>query len=106
MSTNVGAYPPLASYEQMPFVEDDWPEQSEALPVCSWASFLKIWKSHPPITRIRTPSCDVCGECYIYKNSFRYKISLVSEDPRDEGEEAELKEKKEEEELHQLLCGP
>jgi hypothetical protein len=35
MSNSAGAYPPLASYEQWLFDEDDWPEQSEALPVCS-----------------------------------------------------------------------
>jgi hypothetical protein len=73
MSNNASAYPHIASYEQRPFDEDDFPEQSEALSVCSWASFLKIWKDHPPLMRIRAPSCDVCGGCYIYKNAFRYK---------------------------------
>jgi hypothetical protein len=104
MSKNVGAYHPLASYDQRPFDEDDWPEQSEALPVCYWASFLKIWKDNSPLMRIRAPSCDVCGECYIYKNAFRYKTSLVSEDPEDEGDEAALKEQEEDDEFQQLLC--
>jgi hypothetical protein len=73
MSNNACAYPPLASYEQRPFDEDDWPEQSEALPVRSWASFLKILKDYSPLMRIHAHYCDVCGECYIYKNAFRNK---------------------------------
>jgi hypothetical protein len=42
----------------------------------------------------------VCGECYIYKNAFRYNTALVSEDPEDEGEEAALKEKEERQNSH------
>jgi hypothetical protein len=102
MSNNTGAYLPLVTYEQQPFDEDDWPEQSQALPVCYWASLIKIWKDHFPIMRIRAPSRDVRGECYIYKNALRYKTALVSEDPEDKGEEAE----EEDEELQQILCGP
>jgi hypothetical protein len=55
--------------------------------------------------RIRAPSCDVRGECYIYKNAFRYKTEIVSEDPEDKGDEVALKEKHEEQELQQLLRG-
>jgi ferredoxin len=29
--------------------------------------------------KIRAPSCDVCGECYIYKSAFRYKDAFLPE---------------------------
>jgi hypothetical protein len=36
-----------------------------------------VWKEEFPLLKIRAPSCDVCGECYIYKNSFRYKYAFL-----------------------------
>jgi hypothetical protein len=29
--------------------------------------------------KILAPSCDVCGECYIYNNAFRYKYAFLPE---------------------------
>jgi hypothetical protein len=92
-------------YEQRPFYKVDWLDQSKALSVCSWASFLKIWKDQFPLKKIRAPSCDVCGECYIYKNAFSYKAALVPEDTEDEGKEVALVEQEEEEEFQHFTCG-
>lgn len=51
-----------------------WPEGSESLPVCSWHSFLRIWKSYMPNLKIRSPSldtCDLCNEYAKYMGSLR-----------------------------------
>ena len=37
----------------------------------SWTSFWRLWKSEYPKLVVCKPREDVCGECYIYANSFR-----------------------------------
>lgn len=49
-----------------------WTEDSQPLPVCSESSFRRFWKKEFPNLKIRPPSEDICGECLVYRNSFKY----------------------------------
>ena len=50
-----------------------WPVGSTCLPVCSWTSFRKGWRTHFPKLYIRKKYTDVCLVCFYYRNKFRYK---------------------------------
>ena len=43
-----------------------WPEGTESIPVCSWHTFLRIWKTYLPNLKIRPPSLDTCDLCNEY----------------------------------------
>jgi hypothetical protein len=107
-SNTKGSYPPLAKYEKRKH-DEDWLEYSESIPVFSCSSFLTVWKEEFPLMKIRAPSCDVCGECYIYKNEFRYKDAFLYEQVLldvDEGADEEaLDEVAQEEEQARLFIG-
>jgi hypothetical protein len=99
--------PPLVKYEKRKH-DKDWPDYSKSVPVCSWSSFLSVWKEEFPLMKIRAPSCDLCGECYIYKNAFHYKDAFLPEDllAVDEGADEEaLDEVAQEEEQTRLFIG-
>jgi hypothetical protein len=106
-SDSKGSYPPLEKYEKRK-PDEDWLEYSESIPVCSWSSFLNVWKEEFPLMKISAPSCDVCGECYIYKNAFCYKDAFLPESllDVDEGADEEaLDEVAQEEEQARLFIG-
>ena len=42
-------------------------------PVPSWGTFLGYWNSHFPKMRIQRPKEDICGQCYTFANSFKFK---------------------------------
>jgi len=46
-------------------------EQVEPIP--SWQAFLLYWKKHYPKMKIQLPREDICGQCYTFANSFRFK---------------------------------
>ena len=50
-----------------------WPEGSEVLPVCSWSMFKIVWKIHFPSLKIHPKSEEICGECQVYKNQFKFR---------------------------------
>jgi hypothetical protein len=106
-SNNKKSYPPVAKYENRNH-DEDWPEYSESIPVCSWSSFLTVLKEEVPLMKIRAPSCDVCGECYSYKNVFHYKYAFLPEGLRDVDEGADeeaLNKVEQEEEQARLFIG-
>ena len=43
-----------------------WPIGSLTNEVCSWATFLQIWKSYLPNLKIKPPSLDTCHLCDEY----------------------------------------
>ena len=67
-----GSYPPLSQYQ--PRKNDDDENDTVALLledtdpqiVCSWRSFLRIWKEYLPYFKIRQPSLDICNLCNNY----------------------------------------
>jgi hypothetical protein len=61
----------ISSYEIRPYDDILWPEGSQSA-ICSWSSFLKIWKKHFPHLKIRNSCEDVCGECVRLRNSFEH----------------------------------
>ena len=67
-----------------------WPEGTESLPVCSWHTYLRIWRHYLPNLRI-CPSlldtCDLCNEYAKYIGSLCFSQmetfpSFVSNDPQ------------------------
>jgi hypothetical protein len=71
---NKGRYPHLGDYNKRKkddclFEEEDMVTEE----VVSWWSFRCIWKTDVPKIRIRALCNDVCGECTIIRNAFRYR---------------------------------
>jgi hypothetical protein len=67
-----GCYGKLSTYKLRAFDDIFWPEGSAALPICDWKSFRLVWKAKFPLLKIRNPCEDVCGDCVIFRNRFRY----------------------------------
>ena len=44
----------------------------------SWASFLGFWEKNYPKLVVARAREDICGECYIYANSHKFKTSTTS----------------------------
>ena len=67
-----GSYPPLSQYQPRKNDDDEnetlglWPEGTDPQIVCSWRSFLRIWKEYLPHLKIRQPSLDTCNLCNEY----------------------------------------
>ncbi len=49
-----------------------WCDDDEPSVICSYTSFMRKWRRHCSKIVIRPKSEDICGECYILKNKFRY----------------------------------
>ena len=64
VSNKEGIYEPLQDYEKVDGVEKH--------PVCSWEAFTEIWNTDFHGMCICNPSEDICCECFILKNKFRY----------------------------------
>jgi hypothetical protein len=93
------AYPKLEDYPiRTDFDDVFWPLGSEPLQVCSWPSFLAYWKANYPNMIIRKPCEDVCGECTIYRNRWKYgaRAKEDSEEEQDEAKEDNVQEENEE----------
>ena len=92
---NDGSYPPVKKYKRRKndFEDGDmalWPLGSEPLEVCSWPTFIRIWRNHLPHLKIRSPSLDTCTTCDVMTKSLRYNFETVIEDERNnEGESDE-----------------
>ena len=41
-------------------------------PICHWATFQRFWKREYPLLRLPKPSADICSDCHVYHNRFRY----------------------------------
>jgi hypothetical protein len=54
-------------------MEETFWEDCETQEVCSWWKFLELWRVHLPHVYILVPCYDTCGECTIFKKSFRYR---------------------------------
>jgi hypothetical protein len=67
-----GGYGRVTDYKPREVDDTLWPEGSESLPVPSWKGFNDIWDDKFPNLKIRSPSEDICGECYLYSHSFRF----------------------------------
>jgi hypothetical protein len=65
---NTGCY----TFEARSTEETFWGD-CETQEECSWWKFLELWRVHFPHVHIRAPCYDTCGECNIFKNSFRYR---------------------------------
>ena len=50
-----------------------WPEGSDALTICSWRLFLRIWKQYLPNLKIKPPSLDTCNLCDEYSKYMTMK---------------------------------
>lgn len=84
VSNGKGDYVSIASYKRRP--NDDeygdmalWPTNSISLPVCTFHTFRKIWKEHFPLMKIRQRSEDICLQCHIFKNAFKYNSSNLKQ---------------------------
>ena len=76
-SSNNGEYPKLRDYPKRP--NDDelgplalWPSGSMCYPVCSFFTFRRLWKLNFPLLKIRPPSEDICLQCHVFKNQFKF----------------------------------
>ena len=109
-SASDGSYPPLSDFKKRvpdnTQIDDEtysiWPEGTESIPVCSWHTFLRIWKTYLPNLKIRPPSldtCDLCNEYAKYISTIRPSqmetfSSFLNNDPLicpETGEESLLK---------------
>jgi hypothetical protein len=41
--------------------------------LCSWAAFYYYWKSNFPKLRVRRRIEDICSQCYIFQNTYKYR---------------------------------
>ncbi len=48
-------------------------DKEQVEPIPSWATFLSYWKQNYPKMKIQPPREDICGQCYTFANSFRFK---------------------------------
>ena len=76
-SANNGEYPKLRDFPKRP--NDDemgplalWPSGNMCYPVCSFFTFRRLWKNNFPLLKIRPPSEDICLQCHVFKNQFKY----------------------------------
>jgi len=53
--------------------------QVEHIP--SWGMFLSYWNQHFPKIKIQQPREDICAQCYMFANSFRFKKRILQHDP-------------------------
>lgn len=73
-SASDGSYPPISDFKKRrpdrTSIRNEtfstWPEGTESIPVCSWHTFLRIWKTYLPNLKIRPPSLDTCDLCNEY----------------------------------------
>ena len=63
-----GGYGKLGEYAERKFDEYLWPAGSEAVDVCSFASFIIFWQKYFKILIIKKSSHDTCGVCYSFSN--------------------------------------
>ena len=40
--------------------------------ICHWATFQRFWKREYPLLRLPKPAADICSDCHVYHNRFRY----------------------------------
>ena len=78
-SANNGEYPKLREYPKRTNDDDMgdlalWPSGSMCYPVCSFFTFRKLWKDNFPLLKIRPPSEDICLQCHVFKNQFKFTI--------------------------------
>ena len=84
-----GSYVPVSEYKLRNHDDGEmalWPVGSEPQLVCSWPSFLRIWKAYLPNLKIKPPSLDTCNLCNEYakymiakKKSSNYKSPCIIE---------------------------
>ena len=81
-----GSYPPVDQFPMRKNDDDEngpelalWPEGSEPLSVCSWHSFLRIWKQYLPNLKIKPPSLDTCNLCDEYSKYMRMRSNTDME---------------------------
>ena len=72
-----GFYGRLSDYKPRP--NDDhldsmafWPTGSISIPVCTFPTFCSLWKKFFPLMKIRSPSEDICLQCHVFKNQFKF----------------------------------
>lgn len=78
-----GSFGSVTNYELRPYDDVLWPEGSQSV-ICSWSSFLKIWRKHFSHLKIRNACEDVCGECVRLRNSFVHLKKMTAKKQRDE----------------------
>ena len=47
--------------------DDEWPEGSESLPICSRSKFMSFWKQEYPTIKIAAQAKDTCATCWEFK---------------------------------------
>ena len=77
-----GRMPNIKNFPIRDTFDDDWPQGSEPLPVCSWYYFRQYWKTNYPKMMIRPPSHDTCAECWRYKNHLGITSRLTNNENR------------------------
>jgi hypothetical protein len=82
--TKKGNYGKVADYAKRPYDDVLFPEGSEYLDVPAWSSFCDVWAEEFPKMKIRSPSEDICGECYMYRNAFRFAKRGEDDDDDDD----------------------
>ena len=82
VSNEKGDYVSIASYKRRPNDDEHggmalWPQGSICLPVCTFHTCRKIWREHFPLMKIRNKSEDICLQCHIFKNAFKYNSTII-----------------------------
>jgi hypothetical protein len=66
-----------------------WPTGSVVSRIIGWTTFRRFWKRNYGNLVLPNPRQDICGECFILANSFRYKhqplVRAEDEDSDDDG---------------------
>jgi hypothetical protein len=74
-SDSKGRYPKLGEYNKWSNDDFFWEPDIGTQEVCSWWAFRQMWQEHCSRIKIQAPCNDTCGECTVFRNSFRYQES-------------------------------
>ena len=75
-----------------------WLEGMEPQPIICWYTFCKLWSDEFKTLHIHANSNDMCGECYIFRNKFRFKQNSENDsgESKCDDDDAELDDVEEE----------
>ena len=56
----------------------EWPSGSVAKEVCCWETFYGIWERKLPLIKVRPRSRDICTDCFVFKNLYKFKFHRMT----------------------------
>ena len=79
-------------YYERPFDDENgdmalWQTGSIKVPVCTFHKFCTIRKTNFPLMKIQPPSEDICLQCHVFKNQFKYSLKQKHKDEDEDNDD-------------------